>query len=79
MLGTGIINKYVIDGLDYSLQELNPAQLAMVESIADKGKYNQLRNQILSTCGPDVKCTVRVIFPGQEMEVIMLDRNNSSF
>lgn len=69
MRGRGIFNKYVIDGVDYSLQELSLEQLAMVEAVADMGKYNKLRSRILTTYGDGVQCTIRILFPAQEMEV----------
>jgi len=51
MRGSNIINKYIIDSKEYLFSELNREQLDHVESLADKSKYNNLRNQVLEYGG----------------------------
>jgi hypothetical protein len=67
MRGSNIINKYIIDSKEYLFSELTKDQLIYVESIADKTKYNNLRNQVLEEEGDDVECTIKINVVDQEM------------
>jgi len=67
MRGSNIINKYILDSKEYVFGELTKEQLAHVESLADKSKYNNLRNQILDYGGDDFKCTIKINVANQEM------------
>ena len=67
MRGSNIINKYIIDSKEYLFSELNREQLDHVESLADKSKYNNLRNQVLEHGGDDFKCTIKINIADQEM------------
>ena len=67
MRGSNINNKYIIDSKEYLFSELTKDQLVYVESLADKTKYNNLRNQVLEQKGDDVKCTIKINFVDQEM------------
>lgn len=67
MRGSNIINKYIIDSKEYLFSELNRVQLDYVESLADKSKYNNLRNQVLEYGGDDFKCTIKINVADQEM------------
>ena len=67
MRGSIIINKYIIDSKEYLFSELNRVQLDYVESLADKSKYNNLRNQVLEYGGDDFKCTIKINVADQEM------------
>ena len=67
MRGSNITNKYIIDSKEYLFSELTKDQLAYVESIADKTKYNNLRNQVLEEEGDDVECTIKINVVDQEM------------
>ena len=67
MRGSNIINKYIIDSKEYLFSELSKDQLDYVESLADKSKYNNLRNQVLQVEGDDVKCTIKISVADQEM------------
>ena len=67
MRGSNIINKYIIDSKEYLFSELNREQIAHVESLADKAKYNNLRNQVLEYEGDDFKCTIKINVADQEM------------
>ena len=60
MRGSNITNKYIIDSKEYLFSELTKDQLIYVESIADKTKYNNLRNQVLEEEGDDVECTIKI-------------------
>ena len=60
MRGSNIINKYIIDSKEYLFSELTKDQLLYVESIANKTKYNHLRNQVLEEEGDDVECTIKI-------------------
>ena len=60
MRGSNITNKYIIDSREYLFSELSKDQLGYVESIADKTKYNNLRNQVLEEQGDDFECTIKV-------------------
>ena len=69
MRGSNIINKYIIDSKEYLFSELTKDQLIYVESIADKTKYNNLRNQVLEEEGDEVECTIKINVVDQEMSV----------
>ena len=60
MRGSNITNKYIIDSKEYLFSELTKEQLVYVESIADKTKYNNLRNQVLEEKGDEVECTIKI-------------------
>ena len=67
MRGSNIINKYIIDSKEYLFSELTKDQLVYVESLADKTKYNNLRNQLLEQEGDEVECTIKINIADQEM------------
>lgn len=67
MRGSNIINKYIIDSKEYLFSELTKGQLAYVKSIADKTKYNNLRNQVIQEKGDHVKCIIKINVIDQEM------------
>ena len=67
MRGSNISNKYIIDLKEYLFSELTKDQLLYVESIADKSKYNKLRNQVLEEEGDEVECTIKINVVDQEM------------
>ena len=69
MRGSKITNKYIIDSKEYLFSELSKDKLGYVESIADKTKYNNLRNQVLEEQGDDVECTIKINVADQEMAV----------
>jgi hypothetical protein len=67
MRGSYITNIYIIDSKEYLFSELTKDQLVYVESLADKTKYNNLRNLVLEEEGDDVKCTIKINVADQEM------------
>jgi hypothetical protein len=67
MRGSNITNKYILDSKEYVFSELTKEQLDHVESLADKSKYNNLRNQLLEYGGDDFKCTIKINVADQEM------------
>ena len=67
MRGSNITNKYIIDSKEYLFSELTQDQLVYVESLADKTKYNNLRNQVLEQEGDEVECTIRINVEDQVM------------
>jgi hypothetical protein len=67
MRGSNIINKYIIDSKEYLFSDLTKDQLVYVESLADKTKYNNLRNQLLEVEGNEVECTIKINIADQEM------------
>jgi hypothetical protein len=69
MRGSKIINKYIIDSKEYLFSELTKDHLVYVESLADKTKYNNLRNQVLEEKGNEVECTIKINIVDQEMSV----------
>ena len=69
MRGSNITNKYIIDSKEYLFSELSKDKLGYVESIADKIKYNNLRNQVLEEQGDDFECTIKINVADQEMAV----------
>ena len=69
MRGSNITNKYIIDSKEYLFSELTKDQLVYVESLADKTKYNNLRNQVLEEKGNEVECTIKINIVDQEMSV----------
>ena len=60
MRGSNITNKYILESKEYLYSDLTKDQLVYVESLADKTKYNRLRNQVLEEEGDDVECTIKV-------------------
>ena len=70
MRGSKITNKYIIDSKEYLFSELTKEQLAYVESMADKTKYNNLRNQVLEEEGDELECTIKINVEDQEMTAI---------
>ena len=67
MRGSNITNKYIIDSKEYVFSDLTKDQLVYVESLADKTKYNNLRNQVLEKLGDEVECTIKIEVESQEM------------
>lgn len=67
MRGSNITNKYIINSKEYFFSELTKDQLVYVESLADKTKYNNLRNQLLEVEGDEVECTIKINIADQEM------------
>ena len=70
MRGSNISNKYIIDSKEYLFSELSKEQLVYVESLADKTKYNNLRNQVPEEEGDEVECTIKINVADQEMTAI---------
>ena len=60
MRGSNITNKYILESKEYLYIDLTKDQLVYVESLADKTKYNRLRNQVLEEEGDDVECTIKI-------------------
>ena len=69
MRGFNITNKYIIDSKEYLYSELTKDQLVYIESLSDKTKYNNLRNQVLEEEGVEVECTIKINIVDQEMIV----------
>ena len=69
MRGSNITNKYIIDSKEYLFSELTKDQLVYIESLSDKTKYNNLRNQVLEEKGNEVECTIKINIVDQEMSV----------
>jgi hypothetical protein len=67
MRGSNITNKYIIDSKEYLYSDLTKDQLGYVESLADKTKYNRLRNQVLEEEGDEVECTIKINVVDQVM------------
>ena len=67
MRGSNITNKYILDSKEYLFSELTKDQLVYVESLADKTKYSNLRNQVLEEEGDEVECTIKINVADQEM------------
>lgn len=75
MRGENIINIYVINSVEYRIEELNQEQLSYINSIADKQKYNHLRNQLIVEKGDEVKAMIKIYSPDQEM-IVELDSSS---
>ena len=67
MRGSNITNKYILESKEYLFSDLNKDQLVYVESLADKAKYNRLRNQVLEEEGDEVECTIKINVVDQVM------------
>ena len=67
MRGSNITNKYILESKEYFFSDLNKDQLVYVESLADKTKYNRLRNQVLEEEGDEVECTIKINVVDQVM------------
>ncbi len=67
MRGSNITNKYILNSKEYLYSELTKVQLVYVESLADKTKYNHLRNQVLEEEGDEVECTIKINVVDQVM------------
>ena len=64
---SNITNKYILDSKEYLYSDLTKDQLGYVESLADKTKYNRLRNQVLEEEGDEVECTIKINVVDQVM------------
>ncbi len=69
MRGINLKNIYVIDLIEYKFEELSNYQKEYVNSISDRNKYNNLRNEILNNEGDDLYGTIKIYFPEQKMKV----------
>ncbi len=69
MRGINLKNIYVIDLIEYKFEELSNYQKEYVNSISDRNKYNNLRNEILNNEGDDLCGTIKIYFPEQKMKV----------
>lgn len=69
MRGKNIVNIYVINSIEYRIDQLNEDQKLYINTLKDLKKYNDLRQRILSEKGDDVHATIKIYFPGQEMVV----------
>jgi len=67
MRGSNITNKYILESKEYLYSDLTKDQLVYVESLADKTKYNRLRNQVLEEEGDEVECTIKINVVDQVM------------
>ena len=67
MRGTNITNKYILESKEYLFSDLTKDQLVYVDSLADKTKYNRLRNQVLEEEGDEVECTIKINVVDQVM------------
>ena len=67
MRGSNITNEYILESKEYLYSDLTKDQLAYVESLADKTKYNRLRNQVLEEEGDEVECTIKINVVDQVM------------
>lgn len=67
MRGKNITNVYIIEGKEYQISELSQSQLQYINTIANKEKYNIIRNVILENEGDDIIATFKIIFPHQEI------------
>ena len=67
MRGSNITNKYIIDSKEYLFSDLTKDQLAYVEFLANRTKYNNLRNQVLEEEGDEFECTIKINVVDQEM------------
>jgi len=69
MRGSNIKNIYVFDQKEFQKEELNQKQRDYINTVRDLKKYNNLRNDIIFKYGENVKCVIKIIFPGQTMQV----------
>ena len=67
MRGSNVKNIYILNSQEFQFNELSKYQTKYVESIADKTKYNELRNLILRNEGDNVKCIIKIKYPEQQM------------
>jgi hypothetical protein len=71
--GKNITNIYVFDSIEYRREQLNEKQILYLNSIAEKQKYNDLRQQIIAEKGKDVRALNKIYFPSQDMIVVYPD------
>jgi hypothetical protein len=69
MKGKNITNIYIIDSIEYRIEQLNDDQILYINSLANKQKYNNLRQQVLTEKGEDVHAFIKIYFPEQDMIV----------
>ena len=69
MRGENITNIYIIDSIEYRIEELNDDQLVYINCMANKQKYNDLKQQVLTEKGEDVHAFIKIFFPQQDMMV----------
>lgn len=73
MRGKSITNIHVFDSIEYRREQLNEKQFLYLNSIAEKQKYNDLRQQIIAEKGKDVRALIKIYFPSQDMIVVYPD------
>lgn len=69
MRGINIRNIYVFNSIEYNKDQLSQEQRDYINNVRDLNKYNDLRNHIIYKYGDDLKCVIKIYFPGQLMEV----------
>jgi homospermidine synthase len=69
MRGENLKNIYIIESVEYEYKELSENQKKYIETIVDRKKYNDLRNQILKDEGDNMNGIIKINFPEQSMRV----------
>jgi hypothetical protein len=69
MRGEKLKNIYVIESKEYQIIELTSEQLVYLESILDRNKYNNLRNEVLKNHGDYIVGVVKIHLPENVMVV----------
>ena len=69
MRGEKLKNIYVIESKEYQITELTSEQLVYLESILDRNKYNNLRNEVLKNLGDYIVGVVKIHLPENVMVV----------
>ncbi len=60
-------NRYVIEEIEYTYEELTPELKMSIEKYLDRKVYNDFRNQLLASEGDDLIGTIKIEFPTLKM------------
>jgi hypothetical protein len=67
MRGANLKNRYVIEEIEYTYEELTPELKMSIEKYLDRKVYNDFRNQLLASEGDDLIGTIKIEFPTLKM------------
>jgi hypothetical protein len=67
MRGANLKNRYVIEEIEYTYEELTPELKISIEKYLDRKVYNDFRNQLLASEGDDLIGTIKIEFPTLKM------------
>jgi hypothetical protein len=67
MRGANLKNRYVIEGIEHTYEELTPSLKVSIEKHLDRKVYNDFRNELFAAEGDDLNGTIKIEFPTLKM------------